>query len=148
MDRPKFTELMGRVQAGDRLVVVKLDRFARTTAGGIETIRELLAKGVSVHILNMGLIDDTPTGRLMVTMLLAFAEFERDMIVERTATGKAVARENNPEYREGRKALEVDEEMFTRLVERNRKGLATVKECCAELGISRGTWYNRLRETA
>ena len=93
MDRPVFSGLLDRLVSGDRLVVVKLDRFARTTSGGIATIRELLGRGVSVHILNMGLIDDTPTGRLMVTMLLAFAEFERDMIVERTTSGKAIARE-------------------------------------------------------
>ena len=148
MDRPKFSELMGRLRAGDRLVVVKLDRFARTTAGGIATIRELLGRGVSVHILNMGLIDDTPTGRLMVTMLLAFAEFERDLIVERTATGRALAKEGNPNYREGRKEKEVDEGLFAELREKNRCGLATVDECCNELGISRGTWYNRMKRIA
>lgn len=148
MDRPKFTELMGRLRSGDRLVVAKLDRFARTTSGGIDTIRELLGRGVSVHILNMGLIDNTPTGRLMVTMLLAFAEFERDMIVERTANGKAIAREWNPDYREGRKEKEVDEGKFAELRERNSRGLMSVKACCAELGISRGTWYNRIKATA
>lgn len=148
MDRPKFTELMGRLQEGDRLVVAKLDRFARTTAGGIATIRELLARGVSVHILNMGLIDDTPTGRLMVTMLLAFAEFERDMIVERTATGRALAKETKPEYKEGRRAVEINAELFREMREKNVAGLATVDECCAMLGISRGTWYNRVKATA
>ena len=145
MDRPVFTELMNKLQAGDRLVVVKLDRFARTAAGGIECIRSLLDKGVSVHILNMGLIDNTPTGKLMVTMLLAFAEFERDMIVERTMTGKAIAKANNPAYREGRKEIEIDEQIFAELRDRNIKGLASVSECCKILGISRGTWYNRMK---
>lgn len=148
MDRPKFTELMGKLRSGDRLVVAKLDRFARTTAGGIATIRELLGRGVSVHILNMGLIDDTPTGRLMVTMLLAFAEFERDLIVERTTAGRIMAKESNPNYREGRKKKEVDEGLFAELLDRNAHGLVTVDECCAELGISRGTWYNMVKRTA
>lgn len=145
MDRPVFTELMNKLQAGDRLVVVKLDRFARTAAGGIECIRSLLDRGVSVHILNMGLIDNTPTGKLMVTMLLAFAEFERDMIVERTMTGKAIAKANNPAYREGRKEIEIDEQVFSELRDMNIKGLASVNECCKILGISRGTWYNRMK---
>lgn len=145
MDRPVFQALLDRMERGDRLVVVKLDRFARTTSGGIETIRMLLAKGISVHILNMGLIDDTPTGRLMVTMLLAFAEFERDMIVERTLAGKAVARESKPGYREGRKEKEVDIDRLAELAEQNRNGEKTVGECCEELGISRGTWYNRVK---
>ena len=145
MDRPVFTELMNKLQSGDRLVVVKLDRFARTAAGGIECIRSLLDRGVSVHILNMGLIDNTPTGKLMVTMLLAFAEFERDMIVERTMNGKAIAKANNPDYREGRKEKEIDEQVFAELRDRHIHGLASVNECCKILGISRGTWYNRIR---
>lgn len=148
MDRPGFNELIGRLERGDRLVVTKLDRFSRTASGGIECIRWLLEKGVSVHILNMGLIDDTPTGRLMVTMLLAFAEFERDMIVERTVTGKAVAKLNDPEWREGRKRKDIDQDVWNDLLMKNRRGEMSVDACCHELGISRGTWYNRVRETA
>ena len=70
------------LKEGDTLVVTKLDRFARTTAEGINTIKSLFEKGVKVHVLNMGLVEDTPTGRLILTVMLAFAEFERDMIVE------------------------------------------------------------------
>ena len=61
----------------------------------------MLARGVAVHILNMGLIDDTPTGKLIMHVLLAFAEFERDMIVERTQAGKAVAK-TKAGFKEGR----------------------------------------------
>lgn len=148
MDRPAFTELYGKLKTGDKLVVTKLDRFARTAGDGIKAIDELLKRGVSVHILNMGLIDNTPTGKLMVTMLLAFAQFERDMIVERTSAGKAVAKASNPEWREGRKKKQIDEKAFLKIVEKNKKGELTVEECCTELGISKGTWYNRLKEVA
>lgn len=148
MDRPAFSELMARLGPGDRLVVTKLDRFARTASGGIETIRELLDRGVSVHILNMGLIDNTSTGRLMVTMLLAFAEFERDMIVERTRAGKAVRKANDPEWREGRKEKKLDERKVRELRKQVDSGEKTVAESCRELGISRGTWYNRVRSAA
>lgn len=92
MERPAFTKLMEQLEAGDILIVSKLDRFARTAAEGAQTIQTLLSRGVVVQVLNMGRIDNSPMGRLMVTMLLAFAEFERDMIIERTQTGKAVAR--------------------------------------------------------
>jgi len=47
----------------------------------IETIRKLFEQGVKVHVLNMGLVEDTPTGRMILNVMLAFAEFERDMIV-------------------------------------------------------------------
>lgn len=94
MDRPQFTALLSRLQEGDRLIVTKLDRFARTAVEGGQIVKELHEKGVTIHILNMGIADNTPMGKLMVTMLLAFAEFERDMIVERTQGGKAIARAN------------------------------------------------------
>lgn len=148
MERPEFSKLFSELKRGDRLVVTKLDRFARTAGDGIKAVEELLRRGVSVHILNMGLIDDTPTGRLMVTMLLAFAQFERDMIVERTSAGKAVAKSNNPEWREGRKKIEIDGNVFSELVAKNKKGELTVDECCEQLGIKRGTWYNRLKHVA
>lgn len=92
IERPRFTALLADLRAGDTLMVCKLDRFARTATEGAQTVQELQRRGVVVHVLNMGRLDDTPMGRLMVTMLLAFAEFERDMIVERTQSGKAAAR--------------------------------------------------------
>lgn len=144
MDRPNFNVLIAKLQAGDCLVVTKLDRFARTVSGGITVIRSLLDRGVSVRILNMGLIDNTPTGRLMVTMLLGFAEFERDMIVERTSAGKEVARATKPNWREGRKAIEIDEDLFSDCRAKHDRGEMTVSECCAVLGIKKSTWYNRI----
>ena len=101
MERPKFAQLLRRLQAGDKLVVTKLDRFARTTIDGVQTVRELFDRGIKVHILNIGLIENTLTGNLILTVFLAFAEYERGMIAERTQTGKLIARQN-PDYREGR----------------------------------------------
>ena len=101
MERPRFSALFQKLQAGDTLVVCKLDRFARTAIEGVSTVRELFERGVRVHILNMGLIENTLTGNLILTVMLAFAEYERGMIAERTQTGKAVARQD-PNYREGR----------------------------------------------
>lgn len=100
-DRPKFTALLSRLQAGDTLVVCKLDRFARSTIEGVQTVRNLFEHGVKVHILNVGLIEDNPTGNLILTVMLAFAEFERQMILERTRAGREVARQQ-PGYRDGR----------------------------------------------
>jgi DNA invertase Pin-like site-specific DNA recombinase len=100
-DRPQFTELISLLQEGDTLVVTKLDRFARSAVDAIRTIKELFTNGVKVHILNMGLIENTPTGRLILTIMSGFAEFERDMIVERTQEGKAIAKQRE-DFREGR----------------------------------------------
>ncbi|UED72144.1 recombinase family protein [Brevibacillus sp. HD3.3A] len=100
-DRPKFMEVLALIQKGDTLVVTKLDRFARSTIDAIQTVKTLFERGVKIHILNMGLVEDTPTGRLIFSVMSAFAEFERDMIVERTQEGKAIARQRD-DFREGR----------------------------------------------
>jgi DNA invertase Pin-like site-specific DNA recombinase len=101
MDRPEFQSLLTRLTAQDTLVVTKLDRFARTAIDGVQTVRNLFERGVKVHILNMGLVENTLTGNLILTVMLAFAEYERGMIVERTQTGKSVAR-LNPDFKDGR----------------------------------------------
>lgn len=100
-ERPQFNELLQLLLPGDTLVVTKLDRFARTVIEGVLTVRTLFERGVKVHILNIGLIENTLTGNLILTVFLAFAEFERGMIIERTQAGKAVARTQEG-YHEGR----------------------------------------------
>lgn len=100
-ERPQFNELLRLLLPGDTLVVTKLDRFARTVIEGVLTVRTLFERGVKVHILNIGLIENTLTGNLILTVFLAFAEFERGMIIERTQAGKAVAR-TQAGYHEGR----------------------------------------------
>jgi len=102
--RPELDRLLDRLQAGDRLIITKLDRIARSASQGTELIQTLLDKGITVHVLNMGLLDNTPTGKLIRNIMLAFAEFERDMIVERTQEGKAIAK-RQPDFKEGRPRL-------------------------------------------
>lgn len=102
-DRPQFQALLKALESGDTLVVTKLDRFARSTSEALEIVKELFERGVKVHVLNMELIENTPTGRLIFTIMSGFAEFERDLIVERTQEGKAIARQRD-DYREGRPA--------------------------------------------
>lgn len=145
IDRPEFSKLLALLKSGDELVVCKLDRFARTAPEGALVVRELVSRGVKVNILNMGVADNTPMGKVMVTVMLAFAEYERDMIMERTAMGKAMKKEHDPTWREGRKELDINLSRFEILVEQQRAGEVTVDDCCNALGISRSTWYNRVR---
>ena len=99
--RPEFTKLLQVLKEGDTLVITKMDRLARTAADGIHTIKDLFERDIKVHVLNMGRIEDTPTGRLILHIMLSFSEFERDMIVERTQEGKMIAKQK-PDFREGR----------------------------------------------
>lgn len=137
MDRPKLTDLLEKLVSGDELIVCKIDRFARTAAEGSLIIQDLVKRGVIVNVLNMGRADRTPMGELMVNILLAFAQYERDMIVERTQAGKAIARQKEG-YREGRPPLTVNIDDHRVRVE---SGEITVTQACKELGISRSSWY-------
>ena len=101
IDRPEFQKLLDDLKSGDTIIVTKLDRFARSVSQGIVLINELNNKGITVNVLNIGVIGNTPAGRLTRNIFLAFAEFERDMIIERTQEGKKLAK-NKPNYREGR----------------------------------------------
>jgi DNA invertase Pin-like site-specific DNA recombinase len=80
-DRPQFQAILKVLKPGDTLVVTKLDRFARSTSEALAVVRNLFDRDVKVHVLNMGLIENTPTGRLIFTIMSGFAEFERDLIV-------------------------------------------------------------------
>ncbi|MBN9653620.1 recombinase family protein [Halobacillus sp. GSS1] len=100
-NRPEFNKVLALLDEGDTLTVTKLDRFARSAGDAIQIVRELFKKGIKVHILNMGLVENTPTGKLIFTIMSGFAEFERDMIVERTQEGKALAKQKD-DFREGR----------------------------------------------
>ncbi|WP_310877823.1 recombinase family protein [Priestia megaterium] len=141
-DRPQFKEVLDLLKEGDTLVVTKLDRFARSTVDGIQTVKELFERNVKVHILNMGLVENTATGRLIFSIMSSFSEFERDMIVERTQEGKAVARLRE-DYQEGRprkyKRQQVDHAL--NLLEKH-----TYKEVEAMTGISKRTLIRRKNE--
>lgn len=97
--RPEFNKLLNELKANDTLIVTKLDRFARNTREALDIIQKLFDQGIKVQILNMGTIDNTPTGNLIFTIFSAFAQFERDMIVTRTQEGKAYAKKNDPFFR-------------------------------------------------
>ena len=136
MERPEFQKLLSKLEQSDMLVVTKLDRFARTTIEGIQTVQDLFNKGIKVHILNMGLVEDTNIGRLILTIMLAFAEYERGMIVERCASGRAIAKQN-PNYKEGRpkKYTEIQIEHAVSLLRQGH----SYKEVSAITGISKST---------
>lgn len=103
-DRPQLNMLLRELKKDDKLIVTKLDRLARNTKEGIQIIEMLFERGVKVHVLNVGLLENTTMGRFFLQTLLAVAEMERNLIIERTQEGKAIAKQN-PNYREGRRPL-------------------------------------------
>lgn len=101
LERPEFDKLLSSLQTGDTIVVTKLDRFARSVSQASDLITSLIDKGITVDVTNLGVLDNSSMSILMRNILLSFAQFERDMIIERTQEGKMIAR-TNPNYREGR----------------------------------------------
>ena len=142
-DSPQFSVLIETLREGDTLVVTKLDRFSRTASDGAKLVQELHNRGVIIDIINMGRVDNTPMGKLMVTMLLAFAEFEHDQILERLNTGKEIAKAHGKRV-DGRTPVEVPD--FEKFLEKTKRGEMTVTECCKQLGIGRTTWYKKVSE--
>ncbi|MCL1700609.1 recombinase family protein [Lysinibacillus sp. Bpr_S20] len=141
-DRPVFNEVMSLLAEGDTLVVTKLDRLARNTKEGIEVIEALFERGVRVHVLNVGLLENTTMGRFFLTTLLAVAEMERNLIIERTQEGKAIAKQRE-DFREGRPKKFEKKRLDTamQLLESN-----SYKEVEAKTGISVATLARERRK--
>ena len=143
-NRPIFTIVLDELNAGDTLIVTKLDRFARNTREALEIIQDLFQRDISVHILNVGLIDNSPTGKLNFTVFSAIAEFERDMIVTRTQEGKAFAKNNDPYFREGRPKTYTNEQI--KLAYELRQQGMTYKMVSRKTGISIKTLQRRFKQ--
>lgn len=141
-DRPVFNEVMALLAEGDTLVVTKLDRLARNTREGIDVVEALFERGVRVHVLNVGLLENTTMGRFFLTTLLAVAEMERNLIIERTQEGKAIAKQRE-DFREGRPKKFDKKRLDTamQLLESN-----SYKEVEAKTGISVATLARERRK--
>ena len=100
-ERPELQRLVAQLNKGDTLIVTKLDRLGRSVAQASALITKLIDAGITVNVLNVGVLSNDSVSVLLRNILLSFAQFERDMIVERTQEGRAIARQRDG-YREGR----------------------------------------------
>jgi DNA invertase Pin-like site-specific DNA recombinase len=91
-DRARLATALEYVREGDIFVVTKLDRLARSVAHLVEIVGGLERKGVALKILDLGMDTSTPTGRLMLTVIGAIAQFEREIMIERQREGIAAAK--------------------------------------------------------
>ena len=102
MDRPEWDRLRAQLRRGDVLIVTRLDRLARSVSQASGMITDMIDEGITINVLNLGILSNDSVNTLLRNVLLSFAQFERDMIVQRTQEGKAVARATDPNFREGR----------------------------------------------
>jgi len=134
--RPQFAAMLGQIRNGETLVVSKLDRLGRDAQDVGATVKLLASRGIAVIVLQLGKLDLTsPAGKLMLTMLAAVAEMERDMLVERTQAGLARAKgEGKTLGRPSKTSASQREEIAAKYAEG-----VSVSELARQYGVSRAS---------
>jgi DNA invertase Pin-like site-specific DNA recombinase len=142
-DRPGLEEALDFVRAGDTLVVWKLDRLGRSLPHLLQTVAGLQERGVGFKSLTEQIDTTTPGGKLIFHVFGALAEFERDLIRERTHAGLAAARARGRLGGRPKKLADAKQlELARTLYDTGQTDIATI---CATLGISRATLYRYLK---
>lgn len=144
LQRPGFVSLMDKLEEGDTLVVTKLDRLGRDAIDVQQTVKLFKARGVRLVVLQLGNLDLTSSsGKLMVGMLAAVADFERDLIIERTQAGLARAKAEGKRLGRPTKTTEKERLAIASALHAGR----TVSELAREYKISRALVHN-IRDAA
>ena len=134
--RPGFAKLLERMEEGDTLVVTKLDRIGRDSIDVQQTVNRFEANGMRLVVLQLGNLDLTSSaGSLMVKMLAAVADFERDLIIERTQAGQARARAAGIHMGRPAKTNEAERKSIRVALQKG----ATVTSMAAQFKVSRAT---------
>ncbi len=142
VERPGLTAALNDCRLGDTLVVWKLDRLGRFLPHLVETVRELGARGVGFKSVQEQLDTTTSGGKLIFHLFASLAEFERDLIRERTQAGLAAARARG---RKGGRPKGVDQKKQQAALALKQDGQRSVREICEIVGISRNTYYKYTR---
>jgi DNA invertase Pin-like site-specific DNA recombinase len=143
-DRPVLEHVLDQLRPGDTLIVWKLDRLGRSLRHLVDTVTGLASRGIGFRSLQEAIDTTTPGGKLVFHVFAALAEFERDLVRERTAAGLAAARARGrhggrPPVMTTQK-LKVAQEMY-------RSGEYTVAAIATTLGVSRASIYRHLAIT-
>lgn len=142
--RPGLDTCLDHLREGDVLTVWKLDRLGRNTQHVLAVVDELTSRGIGFRSLTEGLHTDGPMGKAMLTIMAAFAQLERDTMIERTRAGLAAAAANG---RKGGRPRKVDDAAATKARNLRDKGIAAT-DIAKMLGVSRATVYRYLAEDA
>lgn len=144
MNRPKLQEMLEFVREKDTVFVLSFDRLARSTTDLLSIVELLNKKGVAIVSCKENLDSNTPTGKLMLTMIGAIAEFERQIILDRQREGIAIAKREHKYH--GRKKKYIEEKNFNLYYEEYMSRKITKKNLAEKLGLSRPTLDRYLKE--
>jgi DNA invertase Pin-like site-specific DNA recombinase len=142
-DRPGLDKALSMLREGDTFVVYKLDRFARSTKHLIDTLVDFKTRGIEFMCIAQGMDTNTPAGRLMFTILAGIAEFERDLIHERTMAGLVAARRRG---KVGGRKQTITDERIKQAIQLAETSELTIEAICKDVGISVNTYYRRRKE--
>jgi DNA invertase Pin-like site-specific DNA recombinase len=137
-DRPGLADLIVYVREGDTVVVWKLDRLGRNMLHILQTVKALTDRGVTLVSTTDGIDSSTAAGRMMIGVLGSLAEFERELVRERTALKRASSRANGTKFGRPRK---VDDTEHIATAKRMKADGHTGKDIAKYLGVSRATLY-------
>ena len=143
-DRPGLAALMDYVREGDTVVVWKLDRLGRNTLHILETVKALTDRGVTLVSTTDGIDSSTAAGRLMIGVLGSLAEYERELVKERTALKREASRANGTKFGRHKKVADASHIATAR---RMKSDGHTARDIAKYLGVSRATLYRTLAET-
>jgi DNA invertase Pin-like site-specific DNA recombinase len=144
-DREELTKALDYLREGDKLVVYKLDRLARSTFDLHKIAKELHSRGISLVFIKEQIDFSTPAGKLMFTMLGAIAEFERDLIADRTAEGRERAKAQGKHMGRIGKSEKDVKKALKLYVERESNRLS-VNDIVKMTGVPRSTIYAKAKE--
>jgi DNA invertase Pin-like site-specific DNA recombinase len=145
-DRTELSKALDYIREGDKLVVYKIDRLARSTFDLHKIAKELEARSIGLVFINEQIDFTTPAGKLMFTMLGAIAEFERNLINERTAEGRSRAKKQGKHL--GRKGKdEKDVRKALKLYQDRENNGLSVNDIVKMTGVPRSTIYAKVKET-
>ena len=142
-DRPGLAELLAYVREGDTVVVWKLDRLGRNLQHILQTVKALTDRGVKLMSTTDGIDSSTAAGRMMIGVLGSLAEYERELVMERTALKRASSRANGTKFGRPRK---VDDTEHIATAKRMKTDGHTGKDIAKYLGVGRATLYRYLGE--
>lgn len=144
-DRPELAKLLEAVTAGDKVIIWKLDRLGRSTRHLIEVAEDLKERGVELVSIRDNIDTSSAAGKLFFNMMAALAEFERDMLSERTKAGQKAAAKRNRFAGRPKGLSDQLRAVASQAVKIYNRGDMSATEACGLLGISRASYYKILR---
>lgn len=143
-NRPQLQSMLDFVREGDTVYIHDFSRLARSTKDLLDIVEKLNSKGVHLVSNKENIDSSTPTGKLMLTMIGAIAEFERQNLLERQREGIAIAKREGKF--KGGQVKRINEDLFNAAYSRYKLRKISKKDLAAELGISRPTLDKLLKE--